>query len=90
MYIVTPLGRVRARAKIDNSLDPGVVCAQHGWWQACDELGLPAIDAFGDDSVNLNLIVPHEPSDPVGGSVLHRSYICNVVRIDGNSSSPLE
>ncbi|MBM0237031.1 hypothetical protein JNW88_07490 [Micromonospora sp. ATA32] len=34
----TPHGRVRARARLNPSLDPQVVFAQHGWWDACDEL----------------------------------------------------
>ena len=40
--IETPHGSIRARAKLNASLDPQVVCGQHGWWQACAELGLPA------------------------------------------------
>jgi hypothetical protein len=39
--IVSPNGAVRARARLDSSLDPGVVSLQHGWWQGCAELGLP-------------------------------------------------
>lgn len=30
--IVTPLGRVAARARIDDRVRPGVACAQYGWW----------------------------------------------------------
>ena len=43
----TPHGAVRARAKLNASLDPQVVFAQHGWWEACDELGLPGYPPFG-------------------------------------------
>jgi hypothetical protein len=32
------------RAKFDPGLDPRVVAAQYGWWQAKDELGLPGYD----------------------------------------------
>jgi anaerobic selenocysteine-containing dehydrogenase len=39
--IVTPLGPVRARARLVASLAEGVVGAQHGWWQDCKELALP-------------------------------------------------
>jgi anaerobic selenocysteine-containing dehydrogenase len=37
--IETPNGSVRARARFDANLAPDVVCGQHGWWQACPELG---------------------------------------------------
>lgn len=37
--VETSLGSARARAKLNPSLDPQVVCGQHDWWQACPELG---------------------------------------------------
>jgi hypothetical protein len=43
----TPLGSVRARAKLNATLDPQVVFGQHGWWEACDELGLPGYPPYG-------------------------------------------
>jgi len=79
--IETPAGSVRARASFNAALEPGVVCGQHGWWQACAELGAPGYDPFGPDGANLNRLIRHEPSDPTGGSVPHRSHLCNVVAL---------
>jgi anaerobic selenocysteine-containing dehydrogenase len=79
--IETPEGRVRARAKLNADLDPGVVCGQHGWWQACAEVGAPAFDPFGPDGANLNLIVSQQITDPISGSVPMRSYLCEVVTL---------
>ncbi|HET8988663.1 MAG TPA: molybdopterin-dependent oxidoreductase, partial [Humibacillus sp.] len=76
--ISTPQGSVRARAKLNSSLDPSVVCAQHGWWQACPELGLGGYPPFGPDSANLNLVLSQQPSDPVGGNSPLRSSMCEV------------
>jgi anaerobic selenocysteine-containing dehydrogenase len=76
--ISTPNGAVRARAKLNAGLDPGVVCAQHGWWQGCDELGLPATDPFELGGVNLNLVLRQTPSDPVSGSSPLRASLCDV------------
>lgn len=45
--IETPEGSVRARARLNESLDPRVACGQHGWWQACPAIGAPAYDPFG-------------------------------------------
>ena len=36
--IETPDGSVRARARLNDTLKPNVVCGQHGWWQACPEI----------------------------------------------------
>lgn len=76
--VETPHGSVRARAKLTASLDPGVVCGQHGWWQACDELGLPAHPPFGPESANLNLVLRQGPSDPISGSAPLRASLCEV------------
>ncbi len=81
--VETPEGSVRARARLNDSLDPGVVCGQHGWWQACPELGAPAYDPFSSEGANLNLLIGSQHIDPVSGSVPHRSYLCQVSLADG-------
>ena len=80
--IETPSGRVRARAKLQAQLDPGVVAAQHGWWQGCAELGLPAYDPFSDEGANYNLLIGNAAIDPISGSVPHRSYACEITKLD--------
>jgi anaerobic selenocysteine-containing dehydrogenase len=80
--IETPDGSVKARAKFDRTLAPDVVCAQHGWWQACEEIEAPALDPFGPEGANLNLLIRHEPSDPISGSVPHRAWICDVIPME--------
>ena len=79
--IETPDGSVRARAKLNRSLAPGVVCGEHGWWQACPELDIPGYDAFSPEGANLNLIIGNDAIDPVSGSVPHRAYVCEIHRI---------
>ncbi len=76
----TPHGSIRARAKLNATLDPQVVFGQHGWWQACDELGLPGYPPYGPDSANLNLVLPQTPSDPISGSSPMRASVCEVRR----------
>jgi len=80
--VETPEGSVRARARLDGSLDPRVVCGQHGWWQACAEIGAPGYDPFSADGANLNLIIGNEAIDPISGSVPHRAYLCQVRRAE--------
>jgi anaerobic selenocysteine-containing dehydrogenase len=76
--ISTPNGAVRARAKLNAGIDPGVVCAQHGWWQGCDELDLPPSDPYELGGVNLNLVLRQTPSDPISGSSPLRASLCDV------------
>ena len=80
--IETPEGSVRARARLNDSLEPRVVCGQHGWWQACPDIGAPGYDPFSPDGANLNLIIGNGAIDPISGSVPHRAYLCQIRRVD--------
>ena len=76
--IETPEGSIRARARLNDTLKPEVVCGQHGWWQASPEIGAPAYDPFSSEGANFNLIIGNRAIDPVSGSVPHRAYLCQV------------
>jgi len=78
--VETPEGGIRARAQLNESLQPNVVCGQHGWWQACPEIGEPGYDPFSPEGANLNLIIGNAAIDPVSGSVPHRAYLCEIRR----------
>ncbi len=78
--IETPEGRVRARARLNPSLDARVVVGEHGRWQACAEIGAPGYDPFGPDSAALNLLIGSAALDPVSGTASHRSYLCEIRR----------
>ena len=80
--VETPEGRIRARAWLNDNLEPRVVCGQHGWWQACPDIGAPGYDPFSPDGANLNLIIGNAAIDPISGSVPHRVYLCQIRRAD--------
>jgi anaerobic selenocysteine-containing dehydrogenase len=84
--VETPQGSVRARARLNDSLQPDVVCGQHGWWQACPEIGAPGYDPFSADGANLNIIIGSDAIDPISGSVPHRAYLCQLHRIGSDFS----
>lgn len=81
VQIVTPSGKARARARLDASLVPDVVCGQHGWWQECKEIDAPGYPATGPETANYNIVIGHDAVDAVSGSVPMRAYICEVERI---------
>jgi anaerobic selenocysteine-containing dehydrogenase len=80
--VETPEGSIRARARLNDILKPEVVCGQHGWWQACPEIGAPGYDAFDMQGANFNLLIGNAAIDPVSGSVPHRAYLCQIHRVD--------
>lgn len=81
LRIVTPSGSFQAVAKLTPGHHPGTVTGQHGWWQACDALGLPAYPATGAGSANVNLAVDGEVRDPVSGAFALRSTPCRVEKL---------
>ena len=78
MLVESPRGAVRAKARVTESIAPGVVCCQHGWWQECKELELSGYASYGDASANPSLLIGSELADPISGSLPHRSYLCRV------------
>jgi len=84
--IETPAGRIQAQAHLSKALDPRVVAAEHGWWQACPELGLPGYNPYGPDGANFNLLIGNDAIDPISGSVPHRSYLCEVWQLVGGAA----
>ncbi len=80
VHIETPEGSIRARARMNDTLKPDVVCGQHGWWQAAPEIGVPGYDPFDSGGANYNLIIGNAAIDPISGSVPHRAYICQIRR----------
>ena len=78
--IETLEGSVRARARFNADLDPRVAVGEHGWWQACAEIGARGYDPFGPDGANFNLLIGRDVLDPVSGTPSQRAYLCEIRR----------
>lgn len=78
VIIETPRGQSRAQADVTVAIAPGVVCTSHGWWEAAEEIGLPAIDPYDRRGSNVNLLVHNDARDPISGGIPHRSSLCRV------------
>jgi anaerobic selenocysteine-containing dehydrogenase len=80
--VETPAGGMRAKARLNDRLDPRVVVGEHGWWQSCQELDAPGYDPFTAEGANFNLTVDATNRDPVSGTPGHRANLCEVRCID--------
>jgi anaerobic selenocysteine-containing dehydrogenase len=80
--ILTPKAKVRMKARLDASLHPRVVCAQYGWWQDNEALGLSGYDALADTGANYNRLIDDDRADPISGSTGLRSSLCDIRRIE--------
>jgi anaerobic selenocysteine-containing dehydrogenase len=78
IFLDTATGRVRVRAKFNESLHPAVVATVYGWWQPCQDLKLNGHDPFSESGANANLLVPNSDVDLVSASVAHRGQRCRV------------
>ncbi len=78
MIVESPRGAIKVRARVTPNIVPGVICCQHGWWQACKELDLPGYNPYENDGANPATLIGTDLSDPVSGSLPHRSYLCRV------------
>ena len=78
VHVETISGKARLKAKYNDSLHHRVVCVPYGWWQGCEELGLPGHDPLSSEGANINLAISNTYIDPIGASVPHRSRMCRI------------
>ena len=78
MIVESPRGAIKVKARVTPNIVAGIVCVQHGWWQACRELELPGYSPYDDTGANPGTLIGADLSDPVSGSLPHRSSLCRV------------
>lgn len=75
VWIESPRGRVKEKAKFSTGIDPKVIVAEHGWWYP--EMEAPG---HGWDISNINILMDnsYETLDPAIGSTNLRNCLCHV------------
>jgi anaerobic selenocysteine-containing dehydrogenase len=81
VIIHTQRATMQATAHLTENIAPGVVCAQYGWWQACNELGLPGYDIKGKENASYNTLIDGEAFDPISSSNGLRKALCGIERV---------
>jgi anaerobic selenocysteine-containing dehydrogenase len=76
VWIESPRGRIKQRAKLTDGIHPKVVHAQHGWWFPEKEP-----PEYGFTESNVNVLVADMPCDPHIGSESLRSFLCKVYKV---------
>jgi len=76
--VQTPAGAMRVRARLNDKLHPRVVVGEHGWWEACGELGAASYDPFNPEGANFNGTIDATIRDPVSGTPAHRANLCQI------------
>jgi len=75
VYIESPRGRIKQRARINPGIHPQVVCIQHGWW--FPEIKTPD---HGWDLSNSNILTDNDPKtlDIAFGASNLRTLMCKI------------
>jgi anaerobic selenocysteine-containing dehydrogenase len=60
VIVESPHGWIKVRARYFPGIRPDTVMSLHGWWQGCDELGLPGYPIL-DGGANVNLMYSTDP-----------------------------
>lgn len=82
--IVTASGSVsNFVARLTDDLGREAIATQTGWWEPCEELGLPGYDPFASSGANINLIMSANDLDPISGSIPVKSYPCRIEKVAG-------
>ena len=75
VFIESPRGRIKQRAKLTTGIDPRVVCIQHGWWFPENK-----DPGHGWDESNSNILTDNDPEgyDVSMGATNLRVLMCRI------------
>jgi anaerobic selenocysteine-containing dehydrogenase/ferredoxin-NADP reductase len=85
VVVQTAAGRARLRARVDPTLQDGVVIAEFGWWEDCPPFGRGRTPSTGPATSNINDALSDSAHDPISGSVPLRAVACDISRDDAGS-----
>ncbi len=75
VWIESPRGRIRQRAKLTTGIDPRVVSIQHAWW--FPEREPPE---YGWKESSASLLLDPRPADPIWASEPWKGFLCKVYK----------
>lgn len=82
VWIETPLGRVKQRARLTTSLDPRYICSQHDWWFPEMPAEEPSLYGLWESNINVTTDDDPDKCDPIsGGWPLKGEYLrCRIYK----------
>lgn len=80
VFIESPRGRVKQRARLSRGIDPRVVATEHAWW--FPEITTPD---HGWDISNVNILTDNDPEgyNVAMGSTNLRVLLCKIYPVEG-------
>ncbi|MFC1919825.1 molybdopterin-dependent oxidoreductase [Chloroflexota bacterium] len=81
VWIETPVGRIKQKAKLFPGIDPKVVHAEHGWWFPEKPAEEPSLFGVWESNVNVLIDAALEKCDPMIGSWQLRNQMCKICKV---------
>jgi anaerobic selenocysteine-containing dehydrogenase len=75
VFIESPKGKIRQRAKLFAGMDPRIIFAQHGWWFPESE---DPTRGWQESNVNMLTENAYENCDPAMGGTAVRTLLCKI------------
>ncbi|MGA1841110.1 MAG: molybdopterin-containing oxidoreductase family protein [bacterium] len=67
VWIETPIGRAKQRARLTTSFDPGYICTQHDWWFPELPAEEPCLHGLWESNINITTDDAPDKCDPISG-----------------------
>jgi len=67
VWIETPIGQVKQRARLTTSFDPEYICTQHGWWYPEKPAEEPSLHGVWESNINVTADDDPDKCDPISG-----------------------
>ena len=85
VIVESPHGRIKVKAQYCPGIRPDSIMSLHGWWQGCDELGLPSYPIL-DGGANVNVMYSTDPDkafDPLV-TAMPKQTLVEVRKVESN------
>ncbi len=86
VIVESPHGWIKVKALYFPGIRPDTIMSLHGWWQGCEELGLPGYPLL-DGGANVNVLYSTDPDkafDPVV-TAMPKQTLVEVRKVESNS-----
>lgn len=67
VYIETPLGKIKQRARLSNAFSPGYIVTQHAWWFPEQPGEEPSLHGLWESNINVTTDDDPDKCDPLSG-----------------------
>ncbi len=81
IWIETPRGRIKQKARLSDEVHPAMLRAQHGWWFPDEPAAEPSLHGIRESNSNVLCPVGPEYCNPEVGGWPHTALLCRAYKV---------